>query len=279
MELGIKGHKTRGSEVIKILEMLGGKNHYILKGVIDNRFYHNSGIDKNIINSYIGPDEIKGYEIFSLEDFLEKFPYKVGDKVTLDNKLCYITWMCWECNNIYYQVQGIDLMFTKKVIANELKPYKEKNINMNIEYDLAKYSYEIKDGKLVIGEKKPTYPKTYEECCDVLNIDPIRRIEYEESWGFRSINQYDTDILAQLKHFRKLIICRDAYWKIAGKQMGLDKPWEPDWNVLSTKHEFILINKGRFTYSSRLLEFPTVEMRDAFYDNFRKLIEQCKELL
>ena len=155
MKLGIKGHSMRGTEVIKLLESLGGVNYYLLTGDNDNKFYYICDKYKDIGNSYIGPDEIKGYEIFSLEDFLEKFPYKVGDKVTLDNKLCYITWMCWECDNIYYQVQGIDLMFTKKITANELKPYKGKNTNMNIEYDLAKYSYEIKDGKLVIGEKKP----------------------------------------------------------------------------------------------------------------------------
>ena len=276
-KLAIRGHETRGKEVIELLEMLDGKNIYNLDGNNSFSYYiiERDGIIKGGICIF-GDEYLK---VFTLEEFFEKYPYKVGDTVTLDNKLCSIISMLWECNNIYYLVQGTDTMFTKKVIANELKPYKGKNTNMNIEYDLAKYSYEIKNGKLVIGEKKPTYPKTYEECCDVLNIDPIRRIEYEESWGFRSINQYDTDILAQLKHFRKLIICRDAYWKIAGEELGLDKPWEPDWNVLSTKHEFILINKGRFTYSSRLLVFPTVEMRDAFYDNFRKLIEQCKELL
>ena len=27
---------------------------------------------------------------------------------------------------------------------------------------------------------------------------------------------------------QKLIICRDVYWKIYGEQMGLGKPWEPD---------------------------------------------------
>ena len=61
--------------------------------------------------------------------------------------------------------------------------------------------------------------------------------------------------------------------------MGLGKPWEPDWDNLSTNHESIKINKGCFTYSSRVLVFPTEEMRDAFYNNFKDLIEQCKELL
>ena len=31
--------------------------------------------------------------------------------------------------------------------------------------------------------------------------------------------------------------------------------------------------------NSALFVFPTAEMRDAFYENFKELIEQCKELL
>ena len=75
MELGIKGNPTRSKEVIKILEMLGGENHCNLIGDDDRFFYYIYINDKYIYNSYIGPDEIKGYKIFSLEDFLEKFPY------------------------------------------------------------------------------------------------------------------------------------------------------------------------------------------------------------
>ena len=41
MELGIKGHTTRGDEVIKLLEMLGGKNCcYRLNGYNDKCFYY-----------------------------------------------------------------------------------------------------------------------------------------------------------------------------------------------------------------------------------------------
>ena len=91
MELGIIGHETRGEEVVKILETLGGKNHYKLKltGDDENHFYYITNHYKDINNSHIGPDEIKGYEIFSLEGFLEKFPYKVGDKVEFWSEVDY----------------------------------------------------------------------------------------------------------------------------------------------------------------------------------------------
>ena len=132
---------------------------------------------------------------------------------------------------------------------------------------------------------KPTYPKTYDECCDILCIDVSRGIEHTEHLPFyRDINQYDTNILTQLKNFRKLIICRDAYWKIAGEQMGLDKPWEPDWTNNYQKKWIINFYQGKINFTTGpnvqfILAFPTVEMRDAFYNNFKDLIEQCKELL
>lgn len=276
MELGIKGHETRGDEIIKILEMLGGKNRYEMRGSIyNNYFYYIDDEYKDISYSYIGPDEINGYKIFSLDEFLEKYPYKVGDKVTLDNKLCSIIWMCWECNNIYYQVQGTDLMFTKKVIANELKPYKEKNTNMNIEYDLAKYSYEIKDGKLVIGEKKQVYPTTYKECCELLGCKSII--------GFAGLDDEEENLYGK---FIALKRCRDAYWKIAGEQMGLGKPWEPDFTNDDEERYGIYTTANKVEKDfcgvgdvNTILTFPTEEMRDAFYNNFKFLIEQCKELL
>jgi hypothetical protein len=86
-----------------------------------------------------------------------------------------------------------------------------------------------------------------------------------------------------LNNLNKLKICRDAYWKIAGEQMGLDKPWEPDWNDESQKY-CIRMDRNKIvncssSFNNRILAFPTEEMRDVFYENFKKEIEECKELL
>ena len=65
--------------------------------------------------------------------------------------------------------------------------------------------------------------------------------------------------------------------------MGLGKPWEPDWTTNDVKHS--LVNVGNTIILSveckvgRILAFPTKEMRDAFYENFKELIESVKELL
>lgn len=66
--------------------------------------------------------------------------------------------------------------------------------------------------------------------------------------------------------------------------MGLGKPWEPDWRNAYENHYTIVISKdnlkkGFNEYSNRILVFPTEGMRDVFYENFKELIEICKELL
>ena len=87
-----------------------------------------------------------------------------------------------------------------------------------------------------------------------------------------------------LKKFGELLICRDAYWKIAGEQLGLSKPWEPDF-LDDEQLKFCLYNSlnnilpGVVCETNEFLVFPTEEVRDAFYENFKDLIEQCKELL
>lgn len=124
--------------------------------------------------------------------------------------------------------------------------------------------------KIVLEKKKKEYPKTYEECCKVL-------------WKHRDEDRagYQTDLLCK---FQVLLLCRDAYWEIAGEKMGLRKPWEPDWNDGDRKKYCIFndsgsIRKGIKYFANSILAFPTDEMRDAFYENFKELIEICKELL
>ena len=117
---------------------------------------------------------------------------------------------------------------------------------------------------------KPQYPKTYEECCMVLKDACMTH-----KGGYKG------DLI---QAFQKLLICRDAYWQIAGEQMGLDKLWIPDltddskymYHLHSAKNK---VSKGAFFQDNHVLAFPTEEMRDTFYENFKDLIESCKEFL
>ena len=277
-KLAIKGHPTRGKEVIELLEMMGGKNTAYY-GTDINVIYTID--DKGIIRSLFFNDSVlmkMEYNIFTLEEFLEKYPYKVGDKIPdVWGNSCTVKSMSWDENyktvmygfkETIFVARGDEMYLTNVVNNAGLKI--EKNMNTNIEFDLTKYSYEIKEGKLVVSEKTPKYPTTYEECYDEGNTElHFIYVDKDER------NLYES--------FIQLIRCRNAYWKIAGEEMGLDKPWEPDWNDLNRKYFISLTCDGIGLYDDfrnpQILAFPTEEMRDAFYENFKDLIESCKELL
>lgn len=126
------------------------------------------------------------------------------------------------------------------------------------------YEIVVEDGRTFVQKKKPKYPKSYYECCKVLDTDctAILRPGYK---------------YREFENFQKLLICRDAYWKMAGD-------WKPDWNndadyFYTIKYKSAHIRLYNCTDEYAILAFPTDEMRDAFYDNFKELIEKCKELL
>lgn len=127
--------------------------------------------------------------------------------------------------------------------------------------------------KIVLEKKKKEYPKTYDKCCEVLGIgsyfEPeIRNATTEECHKFTK--------LIRLKR------CRDAYWKIAGEEMGLGKPWENSrYEVVYgiCRDEGNIVKIDDYWGDTHIFEFPIREMRDAFKENFDPDIEICKELL
>lgn len=352
-QLAIRGHATRSKEVIEILKMLGGKNDNHCCGGFINRIYF---INEN---GYIeGIDKMHHLDYFqlSLEEFLEEFPYKVGDKVrTIYGKIGIISKPIWSTRDdcIRYELEAdIDSFY----FVNELQPYKEETkpedmgevsdgyhtFNELYEYRMLynaalfnefakqglydvhksrKHSdgeypfgdsnwfivmaelptgqisnhYEMKDwDKFQIPEKplankwdehsprdvadrltsftnpKKEYPKTYVECAKLLGC-----------FGAAHIDGYKGELLDK---FQELLICRDAYWMVYGEENKLGKPWEPDWCDDDTVKYCIIvecgiISKQKFRNYQCILAFPTKEMRDVFFENFKDLIEQCKELL
>lgn len=319
--IAIKGHPTRDKEVIQLLEMLGGKNRFDAKGDCNNVLY--VLCDDEIQYLKYADAKTSVMTIYTLEEFEDNFPYKVGDKVLYipENKTYFIRKMFWKNDKVVYELS--DEIYTEgcsipdtiifDVDVVKLQPYKEENycqvigndissngvntsassineetmgekgtlvqidltkemnVNDEVEVILGDYEFVLKDGKTYFVKKKPQYPKTYEECCDVLG----------KTKAYQSVSGYKTELL---EYFQQLLICRDAYWKIAGEEMGLGKPWGPDW---STENEckYVIevyrnnVRKNSQGYFNTLLAFPTEEMRDVFYENFKTLIEECKELL
>ena len=310
--IAILGHPTRGKEVITLLEMLGGTNDYFkLDGTIKSFYYY---LFDNVIYQTAIPNDDK---YFTLEEFLEKYPYKVGDKVCYQPNLqidtiCIseIISMKWADNSVIYftsnghslhacdlqpykeeiieegtnkavfegNAQSCDIMndiikeeaMEEKGTLEQIDLTRELRIADEVEVILGDYEFVLKDGKTYFVKKKPQYPKTYDECCKILGIE-------DRENGYCG---YEYELLGE---FQKLYICRDAYWEIAGEEMGLGKPWQPDWNNVSDKHCIYFVSGEIWLTECQTrqctLAFPTAEMRDAFYENFKELIDKCKELL
>ena len=349
-KLAIKGHPTRGKKVIELLEMMGGKNTYGYTGDMESLYFsiYNDtiiyGSDKSFLNDK--------YVYFTLEEFLEKYPFKEHDKVIdkADGCTGVVCEMKWDedVSDMKYCVafaNGVDfgwfvndsIEFCKEIKplfksgdVVKLKGCPDKNIFW-IVMDVVKDGYIFNDGikysfddqhhyektnreviniqpeitakvtdknncdiecpcgyefydendnligtKVLMRRKKAVYPKTYEECCEILGIgsyfEPeIRNATAEECRKFTE--------LIRLKR------CRDAYWKIAGEEMGLGKPWGPDWKkqdkkyIISVFQDTVIYFENETYNHNTILAFPTEKIRDMFFENFKDLIEQCKELL
>lgn len=281
--LAIRGHATRGKEIIEILEMLGGSNKHNYQADCDSLcFYIGKGV--NIIywdwvhNRYEDEDTL----VFTLEEFLEKFPYKVGDKVIYTAGIGFISKVTWDNENdeMLYDVKvGNESWLTD---AKHLQPYKEKNMEDNI-IDTVKesddryrivlnhqFDMEVDEGEYYAVRRKPQYPNTYEECFNICfgNKHHIVQVVGLDGLG---------DNKELFESFIKLKICRDAY-----RKMACD--WKPDWTKADERKYCIANTEWNITKwvqktTNKILAFPTEEMRDAFYENFKELIEECKELI
>ena len=241
----------------------------------------------------------------TLEEFLEKYPFKIGNKV-MDGHgdTLIIKSMSWseDCETMVYDFEnsaGVlameDLLkYNAEFLVNKEKgeeadkmldgfilDHLHKNHLKNVlsellehikttpKEDLEREFEEIEsEGWLQIGpsveefidfcnkiNKKPKYPDNYDECVRIA----------------KNIHGYDINIDAPayrglLESFVKLLICRDAYWKIAGEEMGLDRPWRPDWNSFKEIKYCLYtignkIKTGEFRDDNNVLAFPTEEMR------------------
>lgn len=140
----------------------------------------------------------------------------------------------------------------------------------------------IENGKIVLKEVKSPYPNTWGECfiqmkggeyiSALSSVRPLSilssRFAYKEQHNTLPVG-YGRKVLALCQ----LLVCRNAYWG----------DWRPNWEDACLKYT-IRIYKGTANpddgrFYQRILVFPTREMRDAFYKNFKDLIEEAKDLL
>ena len=233
------------------------------------------------------------------------YPYKIGDRVILkgSNRCATITDLKYNCQgNLSYYIKvdndkdiSIDyptdllLPIECEVEEEEIEFTEEDKFWCDIMSESDPTTYVLPQGyqfvdehgnvinatKIVLEKKKKEYPKTYVGCCDTL----YRNSRHDEC--------YEACLQGHpMQTFARLLICRDAYWKLYGEEMGLGKPWEPDYknpdiDLYVIINSYNQVDKAKYGYGFpvRIFTFPTEEMRDAFYENFKSEIECCKELL
>ena len=190
-----------------------------------------------------------------------------------------------EVYNDHYTIRGVPYCWTDGMIECLTDAHCKLSIVPTEKGSelIPREGFEIKQEgeKFYLVKKKKEYPKTYEECREIIKLGKEHTLEGE----IIRINNYK---IALLESFQKLLICRDAYWKLYGEEKGLGKPWEPDYDSGVNKYGIICMNgvvqesnpaTNWERHLNKVLDFPTREMRDAFYENFKGLIESCKELL
>ena len=133
-------------------------------------------------------------------------------------------------------------------------------------YDFRDENGNVIEAKKIVLKKKPKYPQSYEECCKVMNYccNPV---------AVKTIHKEEL-----IRKFQFLLMYRDAYWKIAGDwKLSIGIPFY--YLYYNRQLENIKKDYADDIQGNVILAFPTEEMRDAFYENFKELIEDCKELL
>lgn len=128
------------------------------------------------------------------------------------------------------------------------------------------YDIEMKNSTIILTRKKK-FPTTYEECCKVLNVDPKHTLGFVDQL-FDTPNETEGSLLEDLNDLYKLLICRNAYWK-------LDNNWKPDYSLNNNMMKYSIELEGRTDLEvteyydvHRKFSFSSEEIAEEFKSNF-----------
>ena len=290
MKITIKGHPTRGNEVIQILESLGGKNTSNHKGR-DNYAYYISSIDGRIYKTSILFSEYKHY---TLEEFEREFPFKIGDKVISTTTNFTGTIINLKEHGWYYV--KLDSGNFLCISRQHLKLYKEmkEERNITLTLDKAQEWYkkggELKEIALQAFTEKElnSLPRSWEEFCTCYNTikDDEHYIDVDSNLlrvhdmipNHNRLKIADRNIYPSKKSAEahlaiiQLEQLRNCWWN----------GWEPIWDISQKYCIYLSHNEVQVrmcTNVARFLTFPTREMAIEFLECFRDLIELARNLI
>ena len=187
MKIAIRGHKSRGKDVIQIFKDFG------TEGLMDHTGSHADWIYirddslhfKQLLVTAGGAVFLKehGYHVYTLEEFEKEFPFKIGDKVkdSSDNEVGIILGFIDIDDELMYVVD-----FEKSGHANmpveELKPYKEMKEKRNIKLTIDKAKEWYKKG----GELKEIALQAFNE----RELNPLPRSWEEFATNYARMGYY-----------------------------------------------------------------------------------------
>ena len=290
MNIAIKGHQTRGNEVIQILESLRGINTLSLLGSNINCYYY---IKDNNIRIIINTSNIHNYKLYTLEEFEKEFPFKIGDIVLFKgtNNPYEVIALEWYMNKLCYKLDN-GLHYALDTLTTYEKMKEERNITLTFEKakEWYKKGGELKEIALqAFTEKELTkveLPKTWEEFC---NNYPTKKGEYYidicsdivmtgESVEGRDIKM-DKNVCPSEKSAKahlaliQLEQLRDCYRGLFITVIGM-----PVWCITRYRGELI-VSKRIWCTNETFLSFQSHKVAEEYLKNFTPLIEQAGDLI
>ena len=189
--LALRGHSSRGQEVIAILEMYGGINKNQAFGNNPDGIYFIE-VD-NIVSDTIRRVNYEEFSIFTLEDYLKNYPCKVGEfiNVKLSNgkyfadEIVKIIWGSKEEGPFYITKQG----YARTIEDVEyIVPYDEQEVPPVMKL----YKVTIKTYYFGIRKYELFVLADSEESMRSTVNNKIRRDDDAEIVGFEEIDLKDT---------------------------------------------------------------------------------------
>ena len=270
--------------MIRILESLGGKTSFTGLG-FDERYCYYINPNSIIIESRIITKTKDEFKLYTLEEFEQEFPFKIGDKVTIITNTPYkIIALEYYMGRLFYKLDN-GLNYCSKVLT----PYKEMKEERNITLTLDKAKKWYKKG----GELKEIALQAFTE----QELNPFPRSWEEFATNHARMGYY-------ISSDGKPLMCA-ASGKLSSPHVCPSKEsaeahlamiqleqlrncwwngWKPNWNDEKQVKYCICYFHGKFKisilYETRyFLSFPTMEIAEEFLKCFRDLIEQAGDLI
>lgn len=256
---GIRGNSLYPEEVIEILEKFDATNKLQYTGCDSKEIYYISPGDCSTIVK-CSDKEFSGnvYETDELKKLIKFWP---GENVinTIDNQESTVERLIYREGQILYVIKSSfralseDQLLPKEFETmegeiSEANNQEEYIIKIPKGYKIK----EVKESEIVLETIEPYIPKTFRECCVVLGLESNITVSLFKN------EEIPLGYLKTIDKILKLIICRDAYWKVLCSGFKPNKEEEDNYFYCE--------------YDGMEIPFPDRNSRDLFKENIKNII-------